>query len=247
MSDKEFVFNQITGAGLTSAADTAADVATAELDGNGMPLPPQVPDTAATRAVWAILCEVSGTTTVADLADAAGVNRSTVSKILVALEVAGAAVRTSGVQDGARRMPDLWRLAEQPSDLASLKEKDDESWASVATEQPEVKPDDEVAVPIPAPAGEGITVVEEEGASKPSPAPENESGKSRLGSGKLREMVLSHLREHPNEELSPTAIGKALARSAGAISNALDKMVDTEEVIQTNEKPRKFRYKGEGG
>jgi DNA-binding IclR family transcriptional regulator len=46
-----------------------------------------------------------------ELADAAGVGRSTVGKALARLERAGRARRTAGGRDGGRRLPDRWKLA----------------------------------------------------------------------------------------------------------------------------------------
>ncbi len=52
--------------------------------------------------------------TVAELAAAAGLGRSTVSKALAALEAAGAARRQPGGRDRARRLPNRWTPAPDP-------------------------------------------------------------------------------------------------------------------------------------
>jgi hypothetical protein len=49
--------------------------------------------------------------TTAEIASAAGVGRSTASKLLARLESSGEAQRTDGGRDGARRLPDRWALA----------------------------------------------------------------------------------------------------------------------------------------
>ena len=47
--------------------------------------------------------------------------------------------------------------------------------------------------------------------------------------------------EHPGEEMGPTQIAAVLdGRSAGAIANALDKLVLAGTVAQTRESPRRY-------
>jgi DNA-binding MarR family transcriptional regulator len=53
--------------------------------------------------------------TAAELATTGQLGRSTVSKMLVKLESAGKVKRTVGGRDGARRLPDRWRLARRPA------------------------------------------------------------------------------------------------------------------------------------
>ena len=63
----------------------------------------------------------------------------------------------------------------------------------------------------------------------------------RLQSGALRGMVEDFLREHPDEAFGPVAIAKALGgKSSGAVSNALDKLVDSGTAVRTGDKPRRF-------
>lgn len=62
----------------------------------------------------------------------------------------------------------------------------------------------------------------------------------RLAPGALRGMVEDYLAAHPGEELSPVAIGKALDRSAGAVNNALEKLVDGGCATKTKEAPKRF-------
>lgn len=63
---------------------------------------------------------------------------------------------------------------------------------------------------------------------------------SRLRKGQLRALVLDHLQQHPDAEYSPTAIAKALGRSAGAVSNALDRLAVDGVAVQSSQKPRRF-------
>ena len=76
------------------------------------------------------------------------------------------------------------------------------------------------------------------------PATKGSSGdgkKARLAPGTLRGMVEDHLRDHPGEEFGPTAIAKALGgKSSGAVSNALDKLVEAGAAVKTKESPRRF-------
>ena len=55
--------------------------------------------------------ELNPNSTAGELADAAGVGRSTVGKVLVRLDRAGRVRRTPGGRDGGRRLPDRWELA----------------------------------------------------------------------------------------------------------------------------------------
>ena len=65
--------------------------------------------------------------------------------------------------------------------------------------------------------------------------------KARLAPGGLRGMVEDYLRDHPGEQFGPTAIANALGgKSSGAVSNALDKLVETGVAAKTQDKPRRF-------
>lgn len=63
---------------------------------------------------------------------------------------------------------------------------------------------------------------------------------SKLGKGQLRSLVLGYLRDRPDEEHSPTAIGNALHRSSGAVGNALTKLAADGAVTETSAKPRRY-------
>lgn len=63
---------------------------------------------------------------------------------------------------------------------------------------------------------------------------------ARLGRGELAAQVLAYLRNHPGEH-SPTAIAKALGgRSSGAVGNALDRLNETGDAVQTQPRPRRY-------
>jgi hypothetical protein len=98
------------------------------------------------------------------------------------------------------------------------------------------------------PAGAESVVAEEsdaagEGAATDTDTATSSTGddKVRLAPGALRGMVEDHLRDHPGEEFGPAAIAKALGgKSSGAVSNALDKLVEKGVAVKTNDKPRRF-------
>jgi hypothetical protein len=66
---------------------------------------------------------------------------------------------------------------------------------------------------------------------------------ARLAPGALRGMVEDYLRDHPGEQFGPTAIANALGgKSSGAVSNALDKLVEDGVATKTQDKPRRFAF-----
>jgi DNA-binding MarR family transcriptional regulator len=82
--------------------------------------------------------------TAADLADAAGIGRSTAAKTLAALEGAGKARRTPGGRDGARRLPDRWALTPPAKRVARARKATPNTLTDVAP-----------AAPAPARLGKG--------------------------------------------------------------------------------------------
>lgn len=146
------------------------------------------------EAVLAALA--SGPASAAEVAEAAGIGRSTVTKALASLAASGEVERSEGGRDGARRLPDRWSLPEA-----------DESH-------------DTGGAP---PAGSDVP------------------GSVRLGKGELAAMVAAYLADHAGEH-SPSAIAKALdGRSAGAIGNALGRLVEAGGAVQTSDRPRMYR------
>jgi predicted ArsR family transcriptional regulator len=70
--------------------------------------------TGAREAVLAVF--VSGAEMTAEqVAEAAGIGRSTATKTLARLATDGVVARTAGGRDGARRLPDRWALADKPT------------------------------------------------------------------------------------------------------------------------------------
>jgi len=66
------------------------------------------------------------------------------------------------------------------------------------------------------------------------------SSPARLGKGELARLVLTLLRDHPDEH-SPTAVAEALDGRSGAVGNALIRLVEVGEVTQTGQSPRRYQ------
>ena len=59
--------------------------------------------------------------------------------------------------------------------------------------------------------------------------------------GALRDLVEDHLRKFPEIAFTPHQVGKVLTRSAGAVANALDKLVSLGTAEMVTDKPRTYR------
>ena len=59
--------------------------------------------------------------------------------------------------------------------------------------------------------------------------------------GALRDLVEEHLRKFPGTAFTPHQVGKVLTRSAGAVANALDKLVGLGTAQMVTDKPRTYR------
>lgn len=81
--------------------------------------PPDAGKPSAEQALMSALAARPSGLSTAELANAAGVGRSTASKLLARLESTGRALRTPGGRDGARRLPDRWTPASSPTSPAS--------------------------------------------------------------------------------------------------------------------------------
>ena len=198
------------------------------------------PDTAATRALSAALADHPGST-VAELAEAAKISRSTAFKALVALGKAGLASRHLGGLHGAKVMPDRWQAG--PLTVKELEPGDPAAPPTGVTKGGSIPTPAGAQRPERAPEVGPTTVAGLAGSDSPS-APANAATRVRLPGGKLREMVLDHLREHPDEEFTPFVLGRHLGHSSGAVANACDRLVADGTVLETSQKPRRFRFAG---
>lgn len=169
-----------------------------------------------TEALLAALEAHPGSTT-ADLADHAGIGKSTAAKALVRLEGEQRAVRQHRDRDQAgRREPDLWSVA-----------------LPVASDPTAPTPKDALKAEA-APKAEATPKAE--AASKAEAAP---GTKERLGKGQLRQLVLGHLAA-AGEPQSPSGVAKAIGHSAGAITNCLERLAKSGEVSEISQKPRRY-------
>lgn len=66
------------------------------------------------------------------------------------------------------------------------------------------------------------------------------NGRTGAQPGELRAKVTAHLAAHPGAEFTPHEIARVIGHSAGAISNALDRLVGLGEAAMTSERPRRF-------
>jgi hypothetical protein len=66
----------------------------------------------------------------------------------------------------------------------------------------------------------------------------------RLRPGELDGLVLAYMRKHEKEgPLTASAIGKAIERSSGAVSNCLLRLAKAKKVRQAKRKPRSYVLK----
>ncbi|GAB3671524.1 hypothetical protein REH65_00135 [Saccharopolyspora sp. ID03-671] len=177
---------------------------------------------------WAALHAHPGSTT-AEIAQHAGIGRSTAGKILAAWSRSGSITRTPGASTGSRRLPDRFSPATTPEPAAKA--------TRAKTETPQVKSDPKPGHSAAQPSlGTRSTTptatTERSDAAVPS--------EKRLAKGELRGLVEDYLAEHPGEEFSPGQIAKALDRSAGAINNALHKLSNDGYARQTQDSPKRF-------
>lgn len=99
---------------------------------------------------------------------------------------------------------------------------------------------DRWSLPPAAPSAEqAMSAGEDPAALRPAG---DRGGEGRLGRGQLSALVAEHLAAEPTAEFTPSRLGGLLGRSAGAIGNALSRMVDEGLAVQTSASPRRYRY-----
>jgi hypothetical protein len=174
--------------------------------------------------LWSVLRDNPGGTT-AELASKAEVGKSTAARILAKWATDGSVTRTPGT---GPRTADTWTV---PVDVPPVEATAEETTPADSSDAITSAPDD---AGVSAPPNALDPVVEpDEGTTAPV--------SRRLPPGGLHGMVEDFLRAHPNEEFGPGAIAKALGRSSGAVSNALDKMAASGLSVQTSPKPKRFQ------
>ena len=70
--------------------------------------------------------------------------------------------------------------------------------------------------------------------------PRTASGAPRSAPGEMRGKVAGHLTGHPGAAFTPHEIAKVIGHSAGAVSNALDRLTETGEAELVCDRPRRF-------
>jgi DNA-binding transcriptional ArsR family regulator len=78
-------------------------------------------------------------------------------------------------------------------------------------------------------------------ARRPARSQPTQPSTERLRPGALGEMVVEYLMAHGTEALGPTAVGKALGRSQGAVANALGRLAEAGTVVVVSDSPRRYR------
>ncbi|WP_306365560.1 hypothetical protein [Nocardia sp. CC227C] len=213
-------------------------------------------------ALWAALAtEPDATATV--LAKTASIGASTARKILTRWAAEGLVTRTP---DPNPRAADRWTRTtpdtpEQTTTDATQAEQvpADAKTAGQAQAEPTDNTPAAESDPTPAPAEAGAEVEVAAVSDEPEPAAVGEqapagdgvcptcgrggrrsSSGTALPPGSLRGLVEDYLRDHPDEEFTPCAIGKALTRSSGAVYNACFKLTELGVAHQTCEQPKRF-------
>src|SRR6266545_1061173 len=186
--------------------------------------------------------------TAAELAEHAGIGRSTATRTLANLETKGQVTRQRGkAEAGGRTAPDRWALV--PDTPKDPDETQQPATEQPATEQPAAEQTDtsmsasqdqgHVGQDTP-PSSADIASAETEETTTDAAEPTSKDSSQRLRPGELRALVHAWLAERPGQEFTPTKIGKELGRSPGAVGNALATMTDAGEVTKTSTKPRKY-------
>ena len=67
------------------------------------------------------------------------------------------------------------------------------------------------------------------------------SSASRLHKGELSTLVFDYLKAHAGEAIGPSAIGKALSRSSGAVANACQRLESSGRLCLVSASPRRYQ------
>ncbi|MEU4252459.1 hypothetical protein AB0F15_34155 [Amycolatopsis sp. NPDC026612] len=174
------------------------------------------PETAETKVRRAL--EANPGTTAAKLASAAGVGRSTATKILSRWANEGVVTRTTGKDQS---VPVTWTITTTVQEAEAAPGDADEG---IADSSPTTDLDSHDTT----------------GQATPEVPTADTPKQERLPKGALYELVREFLHEHPGEEFGPVKIGTELSRSSGAVNNALEKLVTNGVATKTCEAPKRF-------
>ncbi|MGY2031380.1 hypothetical protein [Nocardia gipuzkoensis] len=191
------------------------------------------------RAMWEALENHPGSTT-AELAEVAAIGTIPARHLLTEWELAGAVWAVTDPGKGGK----TWTARAKPEQAPSAPEP---AVPEPATPAEQAAP----AAPAPDPAPEtAVAAPTGDDPATPAPVPpaaaddgaaaDPELTVERLPAGALRGQVEDHLRENPGKEFTPHQIGKALARSSGAVHNALVTLTKHGTARQTSTAPKKF-------
>ena len=195
----------------------------------------------------AIVCALTARpeVTSAEVAEALGIGQSTAAKRLAALESAGSVRRSPGGRLDGRRVADRWAVVASPAVSDTAPPLPPEIGAVVGEPvvgEPEIG-ESEVGDAAPGGTESAPAADETNGPGAPAAAGDVPAGETepRLRRGELGSLVRQFLAAHPGESFGPSAVGKVLGRSRGAISNSLATMAAKGEVELVGDKPRRYR------
>jgi predicted Rossmann fold nucleotide-binding protein DprA/Smf involved in DNA uptake len=203
------------------------------------------------QAILDALRQRQGATT-AELAETAGIGRSTAGKTLATLEAQGRANRQHGTAKSGRPAPDRWTLRTDADRGEPAPQPAAEPAAEALTAATSTAPSGSDATPATSTpndsdeAEQATATTNRPGADADQPAGRATGTGQRLRSGALRGLVRGWLAERPGQSFSPTRIANELGRSAGAVGNALATMTQQGEVVQTSRKPRRYAIAKQG-
>jgi hypothetical protein len=196
--------------------------------------------------LWQALCAAPNSSA-AELSADAGIGRSTAAKILARWANDGSITRSPGIVDDGRRAADSWSITHLDAPPVTSDPEEAEHAAdtdeNAATPTPDTSTDSHEPTADSEATGDAGTHSTTLTADSNHTPDDGQHKLRRLPPGGLRGLVEDWLRDHSGEEFSPTAIGKALGRSSGAVANALDKLVTDGYAVQTQDRPKRFTTK----
>jgi hypothetical protein len=232
------------------AACSAADAATTSAPA---PVSPAAADSQAAAVLAALSAEPAGAVG-AVIAVRAGISAAA-RQALLAHEKNGTATRIKGGRPG---IADIWTPAAQPAPASAGGIAEGGEAESGTAQEPDPAVTAEAAGNVlaiaqaAAEAGKALAAgdldaaldaAREQAACGRRAVKAAASGRraSATRPGALRDLVEEHLRKFPDAAFTPHQVGKVLTRSAGAVANALDKLVSLGVAQMVTDKPRSYR------